>query len=215
MKPVVFIGPSLLRSEANELLDADYRPPIKRGDLANLPSGTSVVGIIDGVFMSESAVGHREILSLLRSGVKVIGGGSMGALRAAELSDFGMIGVGSVYGMYANGDIDGDDEVALVFNPETLEPMSEPLVNIRFNLSRAVANRVIPETIAEELIEMMREVYFPERSYSLLVEKSRSVLGPEGSNRLREFLGRSGEDLKKSDALMVIATIKTLIKSEK
>ncbi len=214
MKPVVFIGPSLARCEAEKLLDAHYRAPIKRGDMEALPSGTRVIGIVDGVFMSESAVGHREILSLLRKGVKVIGGGSMGALRAAELSGFGMRGVGRVYEMYASGDIDGDDEVALVFNPETLEPLSEPLVNIRFNLGRAVAGRVITEAAANELVDIMKKEYFPNRSYPLLIKKSRSVLGPEGAVRLKEFLERDSEDLKKSDALMVIATIKTLIDFE-
>ncbi|MDD1768541.1 MAG: TfuA-related McrA-glycine thioamidation protein [Methanomassiliicoccales archaeon] len=211
---MIFLGPSLPQSEAREKLDADYRPPVKRGDLESLPSGTNMVGIIDGLFMSESAVGHREILSLLQSGIKVIGGGSMGALRAAELSDFGMIGVGRVYEMYASGVIDGDDEVALVFNPETLEPLSEPLVNIRFNISEAAANGAISAAEANELIEQMRRVYFPERSYPLLVEKAHSVLDREGSRRLKEFLRSNAKDLKKSDALMVIATIKTLIKSE-
>jgi hypothetical protein len=214
LTPVIFLGPSLPQSEARKLLDADYRPPVKRGDLQSLPSCTSVVGIVDGVFMSESAVGHREILSLLQSGIKVIGGSSMGALRAAELSDFGMIGVGKVYEMYASGAIDGDDEVALVFNPETLEAMSEPLVNIRLTISKAAAKDVISEAEANELVGEMKAVYFPERSYSLLLGKARKVLGRNRARRLKEFVGKNAKDLKKSDALMVIATIKTLIKSE-
>jgi len=214
LRPVVYLGPSLPQSEARKLLDADYRPPVKRGDLLSLPSGTSVVGIIDGVFMSESAVGHREILSLLQSGIKVVGGSSMGALRAAELSDFGMIGVGKVYEMYASGAVDGDDEVALVFNPETLEPMSEPLVNIRLNVSEAAAEEVISEAEANELVEEMRRTYFPQRSYPLLLEIARAMLGRERARRLKKFVENDAKDLKKSDALMVIATIKTLIKSE-
>lgn len=138
----------------------------------------------------------------------------MGALRAAELSDFGMIGVGKVYEMYASGAIDGDDEVALVFNPETLEAMSEPLVNIRLTISKAAAKDVISEAEANELVGEMKAVYFPERSYSLLLGKARKVLGRNRARRLKEFVGKNAKDLKKSDALMVIATIKTLIKSE-
>jgi len=52
-----------------------------------------VVGIIDGVLLSDAAVGHREILNLLRRGIRVFGSGSMGALRAAELSTLGMEGI--------------------------------------------------------------------------------------------------------------------------
>jgi hypothetical protein len=211
---VIFLGPSLPHVEARKLLDADYRPPVKRGDLASLPQGTKTVGIIDGVFLSESSVGHREILSLLRSGMRVVGGSSMGALRAAELSDLGMVGVGKIYEMYASGAIDGDDEVALAFNPETLEPMSEPLVNLRHNLSQAVARRVIPGTVAQELIDEMKHTYFPRRSYDLLLRITRERFGRETGRRLKEFVEKEAKNLKKSDALMIIATIKTLIENE-
>jgi len=54
----------------------------------DLPDGVEVVGIVDGVILSDAAVGHREILSIVKEGIKVVGGGSMGALRAAELADF-------------------------------------------------------------------------------------------------------------------------------
>jgi hypothetical protein len=212
LKPVIFLGPSLSHSEARIILEADYRPPVRRGDLMSLESGSRIVGIIDGVFMTEAAVGHREILSLLQNGIKVIGGSSMGALRAAELSSFGMVGVGEIYKMYSSGLIDGDDEVALVFNPETLEPMSEALVNIRFNVSRAVERNVISVTEADVLIDEIKRTYFPKRSYDLLLSIAHDRFGKDKSNGLRAFLGNQAKDLKKSDALMVIATIKTLIK---
>jgi hypothetical protein len=44
-----------------------------------------------------AAVGHREIISALKAGVCVVGGSSMGALRASELDSYGMIGVGRIY----------------------------------------------------------------------------------------------------------------------
>lgn len=212
MKPVIFLGPSLSHSEARTILEADYRPPVRRGDLMSLVSGSRIVGIIDGVFMTDAAVGHREILSLLQNGIKVVGGSSMGALRAAELSRFGMVGVGEVYKMYSSGLIDGDDEVALVFNPETLEPMSEALVNLRFNVSRAVERNVISVTEADVLIDEIKRTYFPKRSYDLLLSIAYDKFGKDKSSGLRAFLGNQVKDLKKSDALMVIATIKTLIK---
>jgi len=95
MSIVVFLGMSLPHAEASTRLKARFLPPVRRGDLPQLPSSVKMVGIIDGVFLSESAVGHREIIDLLKRGVTVVGGGSMGALRAAELQDLGMIGVKS------------------------------------------------------------------------------------------------------------------------
>ena len=117
---VVFTGPRLSVEKAKAILPgAEYRPPIVRGDLNSLPAGTKVVGIIDGVFFSESAIAHKEIIAVMKKGVQVYGSSSMGALRAAELAEFGMIGVGRVYECYRSGRIVKDDEVAVTFSPVT------------------------------------------------------------------------------------------------
>jgi hypothetical protein len=189
---------------------------VKRGDLIPIYSENDVVvGIIDGVLFSESAVGHREILGLLERGITVVGGGSMGALRASELKDFGMIGVGKVFDMYSSGVIEGDDEVAIVFNPETLEPLSEALINIRYNLKSAVNLGIISESQSEDIIRELKAIYFPERSYEKALEIAHKKLKRNEFNRLREYLVKHAKDLKKSDAELVITTIKNLIYAEK
>ncbi len=54
-KIVVFIGPSLPLAEAREILDADYHPPIARGDItALLNDPPDIIGIIDGVFHQQT-----------------------------------------------------------------------------------------------------------------------------------------------------------------
>ncbi|HJK35420.1 MAG TPA: TfuA-like protein, partial [Methanocorpusculum sp.] len=87
----VFIGPSLPLEEAKQiLLDAEYLPPAKRGDLTEaVRAGAKIIVLIDGVFFQDRAVGHREILSALRAGVAVYGSSSMGALRASEMDTLG------------------------------------------------------------------------------------------------------------------------------
>ena len=54
----------------------------------------------------------------MEEGIQVLGASSMGALRAAELHGFGMIGYGTIFEWYRDGLIDGDDEVALWHEPE-------------------------------------------------------------------------------------------------
>ena len=76
--------------------------------------------LIDGLFDASPAVRHKELLQLMARGVPVIGAASMGALRAAELAPFGMIGVGRIFTAYAAGALVGDDEVALLHGPEEL-----------------------------------------------------------------------------------------------
>jgi hypothetical protein len=212
MTTVVYLGMSLSHEEAKGLLKARYLPPVRRGDLPKLPDSVRMVGIIDGVFLNESAVGHREIIDLLKRGVTVVGGGSMGALRAAELQDLGMIGVGRIYEMYRDGDIEGDDEVALVFDPETYEPLSEPLVNIRHFLSEAVHHRVLEATISESYLKRVRDVYYPRRSFDLLLKMVQED-DEDLFDDLEEMLRNSSFDLKRSDTLKVLNTMNELVSS--
>ena len=120
MSLIAFLGPSLGAAEARRLAPgARLLPPAGRGDLFKaLGRGRRkpprVIALIDGVFEARPAVWHREILAALEEGVAVFGASSMGALRAAELWPFGMVGLGRVYGWLRNGTILDDSEVALL-----------------------------------------------------------------------------------------------------
>ena len=117
VKILIYTGLSLPFSEAKEILDSHddievvYKRPIKRGDLSHdIKENPDIIAIIDGVFHQNSAVGHREILSVMKKGVKVYGSSSMGALRASELDVLGMEGIGYCYNEYASGNVTSDDE---------------------------------------------------------------------------------------------------------
>jgi hypothetical protein len=68
---------------------------------------------VDGYFERVPAVWHKEVLWAISQGIRVYGSASMGALRAAELSAFGMIGIGKIFEWYRDGVIERDDEVAV------------------------------------------------------------------------------------------------------
>ncbi|PKL60877.1 MAG: TfuA-related McrA-glycine thioamidation protein, partial [Methanomicrobiales archaeon HGW-Methanomicrobiales-4] len=87
---MIYLGPSLQPDEAEQVLPSGpevlYLAPVRRGDLASaIAARPKIIGIIDGLFFENAAVGHREVLGALRAGIRVIGASSMGALRAAEL----------------------------------------------------------------------------------------------------------------------------------
>ncbi len=210
MKTAVYLGPSLPRDEAAAIIDADIRPPVRRGDLPSLSADVGLVGIIDGVFMSESAVGHREIVSLIKRGTKVVGGGSMGALRAAELKEQGMIGVGRVFEMYAAGEIVGDDEVALTFNPETLEPLSEPFVNLRLNLDAAKNEGILTNEQMEIVLESLKKVYYPRRNIGAMLTSVQEIAGKAASERMKRYIDAQYEDYKRSDAIAVLSVLRKM-----
>ena len=194
---VVFLGPSLPRGEAASLLEADYLPPIRRGDLALLPDNVRFVGIVDGEFYQSLAVSTKEILIMLRRGVRIFGAASMGALRAAETYQLGTVGVGKVFAMYRDGVLDADDEVALTYDPVTFRVLSDPLVNLRYALQLAVQAGVIGDQDRRETVEHLRAMYFPHRSYRALKEYCPALI---------PFLhGRPLPDLKREDTRQLLA----------
>jgi hypothetical protein len=91
-------------------------------NLLAVDDGARIIGLIDGVFFDESAVAHKEILYAIKKRVRVVGASSMGALRSAELDVLGMEGVGEIYQLYKDGVLVSDDEVALIFDPDTASP---------------------------------------------------------------------------------------------
>jgi len=209
---VVFLGPSLDRRAALAILSADYRPPAARGDLTRAVSGGArVIGLIDGVFFQESSVGHREILAALKSGVRVVGASSMGALRAAELHTLGMEGVGEVYRMYRDGVLVSDDEVALAFDPESGIALSEPLVNIRATLARAEEEGVIDHGTREILFSSASSLYYPDRTYPRLVREAKESADPETLARFARWVETGAIDLKRMDAIQALGRIRELV----
>ncbi|HEX5284234.1 MAG TPA: TfuA-like protein [Bryocella sp.] len=198
----IFLGPTLARADAERILDADYLPPICRGDLARLPDYIRFVGIIDGEFYQSLSVSPKEVVTLLRRGVTVCGASSMGALRAAETHKLGTIGVGKIFEMFRDGILDADDEVALVYEPDTYRKLSEPLVNLRAALSLAASAHIIDEHEKSDLALRLKSLYFPDRSLHALYS-----LAP----KLRTFFTHTPPpDPKRDDALQLLHTIHQL-----
>lgn len=207
---VVFIGPSLSLNEAREILDAEYYPPVARDDVAILLNDPpDIIGIIDGVFHQQPAVSHREILRALEAGVIIVGGSSMGALRSAELDYAGMIGIGNVYRNYRDGVIESDDDVAIVFNPETHELLSEALVSMNHNFQMAEKEGIITASDVKNLYETAKKIYYPQRTYTRVLKDSN--LEDDKKKELKDYLANNGIDIKAEDAKKVLEYIKELL----
>ena len=208
---VVFLGPSLEAETARKILNAEYRPPASRGDIFKaVKEGTKIIGLIDGVFFQACAVAHREILYALERSVKVIGASSMGALRASELDSFGMEGVGKIYELYKQGELVSDDEVALIFEPETYKPLSEPLVNIRYNIGLAEERGILNEAAKEKVLNIARSLYYPERDYERVLSVAEGEVERAVLEQLKKFLVEEGRDLKREDTIEALKRIRDI-----
>jgi TfuA protein len=206
-KIIVFTGPSLSIEEASQILEADYRAPIKRGDILEaIKDSPEVIGIIDGVFHQQPAVSHREILEALKKGIKVVGGSSMGALRASELDDLGMIGIGYVYQQYKTGAIESDDDVAIILNPQTHEQLSDALVSIDYNLRKARDAGILSEEELKNISDVSKSIFYPKRTYDKIFKDSN--LDEALIEKLKKFIHEHGCDVKRNDALEVLNYIK-------
>lgn len=208
---IVFLGPSLPREEARQIVEATFRPPAARGDITQaVDDGADIICLIDGVFFQECAVGHREILRALERGVKVIGASSMGALRSAELDTLGMEGVGIIYTMYRQGIIESDDEVAVIFDPVSGAPLSEPMVNIRATLRKALDCGILDKVSYDTLLSAALSLYYPDRTYSRICEEVSNMVDREVIERFLIFIRNERVDLKAEDARLALRYVRTL-----
>lgn len=208
----VFAGPSIPEARIRELLPgARLHPPIGHGAVFALDTAEGdVLAIVDGLFHLDAAVRHKEILAVADRGVRVLGGASMGALRAAELRGHGMRGVGRVYEMYRDGEIDGDDEVAVVHATaeHRYRPLSLALVAVREAVREEVAEGRFDAETGRLLVEGMRRHHFPERTLFLLRETGRELgIAESGLDSLVRALDGTEPDVKRRDAELVLREV--------
>lgn len=204
---VVTAGPTIGADDIHAVLpNAEVVPPISFGDAFRygLRAGDTLL-IVDGLFFQRASVRHKELLTLMDDGVRVVGSSSMGALRAAELHPFGMEGYGWVFEGYRDGVLEADDEVGMVHgDPDDGYPVFvDALVNIRQTAARAVETGLLSASLADRLIETARSTTFTMRTWDRLLEaagvpESRSVAAQLKALRI---------DVKHSDAVLALNEI--------
>ena len=220
MKPCVFLGPTLPVSEARQICDAVYLPPVQQGDVYRVAAQHRVIAIIDGYFQQVPSVWHKEILWAMDQGIQVFGSASMGALRAAELCAYGMQGIGRIFAAYRDGVLapyhdqafEDDDEVAVVHGPAEMDyvAISEAMVNIRCTLAQAEQQGLIDKDVRDALVQTAKDLFYPERSYQILLQRAAERgLPAEQLQALTDWLPKGQINQKCEDALTMLRAIAT------
>ncbi len=214
MRVIVHLGPSAPLAAARSVLPADYRPPVRHGDVWRaLAEQPRAIAIVDGVFEQTPAVWHKEILAALDAGVHVFGAASMGALRAAELHPFGMRGVGRVFEAFRDGLWCDDDEVALLHGPaEAGYPaLSLPMANMRATLAAAEAEGALDAREAAALRDATKAIFYARRDWPAVFRVGAALgLEPDRLERLRAAY----VDVKRADALALLAEMKAFLDTD-
>ncbi len=198
---VVFIGPSLPIADAGQLLDATFHGPARRGDIAAAAAQRpAAIALIDGLYERVPAVSHKEILWALECGVPVFGAASMGALRAVELDQYGMIGVGRVYEWLRRGRFAGDDAVAVAHLPAEhhYRPVSIALVDIVASLDAATAEGALTPDSRDRVEELAAALHYTERAWPRLWAEAAGV-GIDVTD-LRSWIQGHHQSIKAHDA---------------
>lgn len=211
MKPLVFAGPSLHGLTISSCDAFDLAPPAACGDIMRAAlGGREIIGLIDGVFESGPAVWHKEILFALAAGQRVFGAASMGALRAAECWQFGMVGIGAIFEDYRTGRRSSDADVALVYGPAELGymPLSVPLVDVEDWISRLLAAGILATARATPMLQEARRLNFKQRSWERLL--TAAGLGADDQRPLLGWITASGPSAKARDALQLLERIADL-----
>jgi YcaO-like protein with predicted kinase domain len=175
----VYAGLSAQRSDVHSILPgALYAPPIKRDDiLADIKSGVSSILILDGLFHQALSVSPSEIMDAIRRGIRVFGASSMGALRAAELEAYGMVGVGEIFEHIRDADAFRDDFLGQVFVdgwPQVQEA-SVTYVEFAINLKSLLRRRRISRKTCEYLCALYADLHYAERNLPTLTARIRDA----------------------------------------
>ncbi|HWE05575.1 MAG TPA: thiopeptide-type bacteriocin biosynthesis protein, partial [Rhizomicrobium sp.] len=214
MKTIVFLGPTLPVSVARQYLDATFLPPVEQGDvLRALKDRPDAIGIIDGYFQRVPSVWHKEILTAIAEGVHVAGAASMGALRAAELAAFGMVGIGSIFSKFHSGEYTDDDEVAVAHASAELgyRALSEAMVNIRACCAEAIEAGVVSSADAQIVVKVAKALHFTGRHWEAILAGSIAAgMDPTAAQDLRLFRTRMPQGAKERDAVALLQHLATL-----
>jgi hypothetical protein len=168
------------------------------------------VALIDGHFEQVPAVWHKELLWALSEGVRVCGAASMGALRAAELAQFGMTGAGRVFEAYRAGrfapfddPFEDDDEVAVLHGPEDVGyPATEALVDIRATLAAAAKAGVLSVPERDAIAGAAKALFYKRRTWAALLDGCRQA------RALRGWLPQGRVRQKARDAALLLGLIR-------
>ncbi len=205
MKIKIYSGIAVSKTEVQKHLPgAHFSGPIKRGDLQlDLQKGYHFIGIIDGLFHSNLAVSPSEILDVMRAGTTVYGASSMGALRAVDLQNANMIGVGLIYNYILQQDSFPEDWLGQLHFENIESASTIALIDLYFLLKDLPLN----EVQFRRLFGHYRKLHFSHRNISIGLDDH---LGRELTSLglKKSFLSAARKPLqKKKDALSLLLEI--------
>ena len=126
-----------------------------------------------------------------------------------------MEGVGAIWRDYADGTLEGDDEVAVLHGPAESNwlSLSEALVNVRATLAAAEAAGVLDAAAAAAILRAAQALFYKERRWKAILAASEDV-EPAVLARLADWLPAGRVDRKREDARLLLERVQALLTEE-
>lgn len=210
----IYSGITLDESSVKRILpQAFFSRPISRGDLlGDIRERYHVICIIDGTFHHFPAVNCGEIMDAMRSGLRVYGTSSMGALRASELDVHGMIGHGAIYEHIKQSPFFRDDYLGQTFEEEAgaTRRASVPYIDLFFSMKKLMEIKRITKKQFEHICQFYRNLHYTDRNLPMLFQmidrhfsRKRELI-----RTLKASLARN-ESQKRKDAIELLQRVKS------
>jgi hypothetical protein len=184
-------------------------PPAARGALtAALLSGYTRIGVIDGAIEGGERLPLRELReALAMPGVTLLGGASMGAVRAAQLGFEGMRGIGRVFRLFRRRWLNDADEVYVLHAPGALRyrSLTLPLVNIRFTLRAMRLAAWLSEMEERAILSYLRDVPWFDRDRQSVSAAIHAACRSPRCVRTMHAFDSLYRDVKQEDARCVVS----------
>jgi hypothetical protein len=213
----IFAGPSLSGRAVPPGIDVF--PPATRGALADaVRSGYTRIGMIDGAIEDGERLPLRELRDALAiPAVTVVGGASMGAVRAVQLESEGMHGVGRVFRLFRRGRLTDSDEVYVLHAPAALHyrALTLPLVNIRYTLRAMRLARRLSGADERAIVSYLRDVPWFDRDHHALSAAVHASCGSARCARIMHAFDSMYRDVKQEDALSVVSRLSCRARNER
>ncbi len=211
MKVLIFAGQSIstLRGISDKFKNFAFLPPLKHADLISSVEyyKPDIIGIIDDYCGQSESVWHNEIIYILEKGIKIFGASGVGAIRAAELERFGMVGIGEIFKFYKSLMTSSDEEIVSLFDEKNnYQRITEPLINIRFTLEKLKNKMEIPE----DVFYIIKDIYWKERSKDKIISKLKLN---KINEKIIEAIFANYYDVQAEDALLLLENIEKISQS--
>jgi hypothetical protein len=213
LKPLLFVfgGPSLAGLSPAERGGVKILPPAKRDDLLRLVQARRLPGailLVDGLFGTSLAVSPAECRQVMACGWRLFGCSSLGALRAAELYSFGMVGIGSIYLWLRCGALWDDSDLASAFTVDGDKAISVPMVWVRAIVERLRLGASISDPTPRRMLSAARAIYWSERSWNDVMEAwKKDGLSGRSLARARQLIADTHSNPKVADATLAVRAL--------